>query len=89
MAHNLAYLECQVPPRSRAAGVAISRARWHDEGDSHWSKRTPPIFFIVTERPSPQDPVTPPARLDPGNQDSDLPAGMPGVPGAVDDRVYQ
>ena len=40
MAHNLAYLECQVPPGSRAAGVAISRARWHDEGDSHWSQRT-------------------------------------------------
>jgi hypothetical protein len=35
MAHNLAYLDRQVPPRSRAAGVAISRARWHDEGDSH------------------------------------------------------
>jgi len=50
MAHNLAYLECQVPPGSRAAGVAISRARWHDEGDSHWSQRTPAIFFIVTER---------------------------------------
>jgi len=43
MAHTLAYLECQVPPGSRAAGVAISRARWHDEGDSHWSQRTPAI----------------------------------------------
>ena len=51
MAHNLAYLERQVPPGSRAAGVAISRARWHYEGDSHWSQRTPAIFFIVTERP--------------------------------------
>jgi hypothetical protein len=52
MAHNLAYLECQVPPGSGAAGVAISRVRWHDEGDSHWSQRTPAIFFIVTQRPS-------------------------------------
>jgi len=41
MAHNLAYLEYQVPPGARAAGVANSRARWHDEGDSHWSQRTP------------------------------------------------
>jgi hypothetical protein len=49
MACTLAYLECQVPPGSRAAGVAISHARWHDEGDSHWSQRTPAIFFMVTE----------------------------------------
>jgi hypothetical protein len=33
MADNLADLDCQVPPGSRAAGVAISRTRWHDEGD--------------------------------------------------------
>ena len=44
MAHNLAYLDVQVPPGSRAAGVAISRARWHDEGDSHWAQRTLAIF---------------------------------------------
>ena len=50
MAHNLAHLDRQVPPGSRAAGVAISRARWHDEGDSHWAQRTLAIFFIVTER---------------------------------------
>ena len=49
MARHLAYLQCQVPPGSRAAGVAISRARWHDKSDSHWSQRTPAIFFMVTE----------------------------------------
>ena len=31
MARHLADLDCQVPPGSRAAGVAISRARWHDK----------------------------------------------------------
>ena len=41
MAHNLADLDCQVPPGSRAAGVAISRTRRHDEGDSRWVQGTP------------------------------------------------
>ena len=34
MARHLADLDCQVPPGSRAAGVAISRTRWHDKGDN-------------------------------------------------------
>ena len=34
MARHLADLDCQVPPGSRAAGVAISRTRWHDNGDN-------------------------------------------------------
>jgi len=41
MAGNLADLDCQVPPGSRAAGVAISRTRRHDEGDDHWAQGTP------------------------------------------------
>src|SRR5260370_3471771 len=41
MAHDLADLDCQMPPGSRAAGVAISRTRWHDEGDSRWVQATP------------------------------------------------
>src|ERR1700722_14045188 len=42
MAHNLADLGCHVPPGSGAAGVAISRARWRDEGDSHYAQRSVP-----------------------------------------------
>jgi len=84
-----------VPPGSRAAGAAISRTRWHNEGGSPGRQRTPVFAWATDNQPTRNQPhVT----ADPGTRADDhlRPPGAGAAADAwtttgasADDRVRQ